>query len=366
MMSKLDSYHPCLNDHGELVWITKPSKSTRAESWLDPNATATVSVLDAIALPDELNGIQLSPWTDAPTTQSEWANVCGQAVKNEPAMIVPSGMHTSAGVVIVEPDSRIWIIHPTNAFGGYTASFAKGWIEKGLLLQAQAIKEGYEEAGLQVLLTGFFADIVRSTSVSRYYWARRVGGTPAAAGWESQAVSLVPKHELKDFLDQAVDKKMADQIIDSKYYTTMMCEQSGSNMESDMYLGDIKVVEKLVGQFINAIVTTPNITVTHITINRYAEIFLGMDEMYRAIPNWNDKEHLGRELARRLSFSYEQSSVDVFRSAFGVFARYALALIKESKIDQEGYREMMGLKRYMVSVLLGTARTLYPDSKAWH
>jgi hypothetical protein len=49
--------------------------------------------------------------------------------------------------------------------------------------------------------------------VSRYYWAKRVGGTPAAAGWESQAVSLVPKDMLKDFLDQAVDKGMADQIM---------------------------------------------------------------------------------------------------------------------------------------------------------
>jgi ADP-ribose pyrophosphatase YjhB (NUDIX family) len=124
-------------------------------------------------------------------------------------------MHTSAGVVIVEPDGRIWVVHPTNRFGGYQASFAKGRLEKGISLQAQAIKEAYEEAGLQVALTGFFQDVTRSTSVSRYYFAKRVGGTPAATGWESQAVSLVPKNKLKDFLDQTVDNKMADGIAES-------------------------------------------------------------------------------------------------------------------------------------------------------
>jgi ADP-ribose pyrophosphatase YjhB (NUDIX family) len=207
-------YHPCLDDNGKQVTITKPLKSTSAETWLDPDAVATISVLDASALPDELNGVKFAPWTDTPKTQHGWATVSGQAIENEPAMTVPPGMHTSAGVVIVEPDGRVWVVHPTNGFGGYKASFAKGRIEKGVSLQAQAIKEAFEEAGLQVVLTGFFQDVVRSTSISRYYWAKRVGGTPSAAGWESQAVSLVPKNKLKAFLDQAVDKKMADGIAE--------------------------------------------------------------------------------------------------------------------------------------------------------
>jgi len=215
MMNKPDSYHPCLNDHGQLVLITKPSESTKSETWLDPDATATISVLDASALPDELNGVKFAPWTDVPKTLSGWAAVSGQAIENEPSMKVQPGMHTSAGCIIVESDARVWVVHPTNRFGGYQASFAKGRIEKGVSLQAQAIKEAYEEAGLQVALTSFFKDVARSTSISRYYWARRVGGTPAAAGWESQAVSLVPKSKLKSFLDQAVDKKMADGIAES-------------------------------------------------------------------------------------------------------------------------------------------------------
>ena len=156
------SYHPCPNDHGELVSITKPSVSTSAESWLDPDATATVSVLDTIALPDELNGIKFAPWTDVPKTQSDWAKVSGQTVVDEPAMKVQPGMHTSAGCIIVESDNRVWVVHPTNAYGNYKASFPKGRIEKGITLQAQAIKEAFEESGLQVALTGFFQDVTRT------------------------------------------------------------------------------------------------------------------------------------------------------------------------------------------------------------
>jgi hypothetical protein len=146
-----------------------------------------------------------------------------------------------------------------------------------------------------------------------------------------------------------------------------MFEQSVIDMESGMYLGDIKVVDKLVGEFINDVVTGANINVVFATCNRYAEIFLGMDEAYKVIQDWNDKEHLGRDLARRLSVSHEQSSVDVFRAAFGVFARYALTIVKEThgKEDDALYVEVMSLKRYMVAVLLGTAGTLYPGDKGW-
>ena len=47
-----------------------------------------------------------------------------------------------------------------------------------------------------MILTGFLCDSVRSTSVTRYYTARRVGGHPADMGWESQAVHLVPRNLL--------------------------------------------------------------------------------------------------------------------------------------------------------------------------
>ena len=115
----------------------------------------------------------------------------------------------ASGVVAVEPDGRIWMVSPTNKFGGYETTFPKGKLDHdGLSLQANAIKEGYEESGLKVRITGYLGDFKRSTSITRLYLAERVGGNPTDMGWESQAVRLVPPEEwgkhLKNPSDQPV------------------------------------------------------------------------------------------------------------------------------------------------------------------
>lgn len=55
--------------------------------------------------------------------------------------------------------------------------------------------EAFEESGLQVELAGFLCDSVRSTSVTRYCTAKRVGGHPGDMSWETQAVHLVPRQD---------------------------------------------------------------------------------------------------------------------------------------------------------------------------
>ena len=42
-------------------------------------------------------------------------------------------------------------------------------------------------------------------SYTRYYRARRIGGSPASMGWESQAVHLVPKAQLAHYLTNKND-----------------------------------------------------------------------------------------------------------------------------------------------------------------
>ena len=68
---------------------------------------------------------------------------------------------------------------------------------------------------MQVVLTGFLCDSVRSTTVTRYYTARRMGGHPADMGWETQAVHLVPKAQLANLVchpnDQAILKALQAQ-----------------------------------------------------------------------------------------------------------------------------------------------------------
>ena len=147
-------------------------------------------------MPDAINDVPVSAFREAPTDAVGWeALVAGQGF-TEPPMPSASGKKPAAGVVTIEPDGRVWVVAPTNAFGGYRHTFPKGKLD-GLSPRASAIKEAFEESGLQVELTGYLCDSVRSTSVTRYYTARRIGGSPAAMGWESQAVMLVPISELR-------------------------------------------------------------------------------------------------------------------------------------------------------------------------
>ena len=105
-----------------------------------------------------------------------------------------------------EQGQPVWIVAPTNRFGGYDWVFPKGTVSPGMSLQATALCEALEESGLQVRITGLLGDFARTTSVCRYYLAERIGGSPAAMGWESQAVALAPLEALPDLLTAAADQ----------------------------------------------------------------------------------------------------------------------------------------------------------------
>jgi 8-oxo-dGTP pyrophosphatase MutT (NUDIX family) len=55
-------------------------------------------------------------------------------------------------------------------------------VEQGLSLQQTAQKEVAEEAGLKVHIIGHLGDYHRSTSNTRYYVGKRVGGHPGNTG----------------------------------------------------------------------------------------------------------------------------------------------------------------------------------------
>lgn len=205
---KPKAYHPKNDDNGKPMPIYKPSEASSKDAWHDSQATAVFT--PGSAVPAELNGIPFAAWTDHPRTVDGWDYVEGQMDDlDEPGMHVPAGKAPAAGVIIEESDGRVWVVHPTNGFAGYKATFPKGHADEGLSLQATAIKECFEEAGLKVEITGYVADVERGSTMTRYYRAKRVGGTPSEMGWETQAVSLVPKDEVGDLVNHAYDKNVA-------------------------------------------------------------------------------------------------------------------------------------------------------------
>ena len=187
------TFHPRPDDQGVRRRLDHPSRPSPRGAWEDPLALAS-TVPDG-PRPGSLAGLALVPWTGAPATAPGWAALAGEASFLEPPL-PPTSKARSAGAVIVEPDGRIWTISPSNGFGGYTHTFPKGRPEDGLDLRATALREAFEETGLRIVLTGWLVDAERTTTWARYYLARRVGGDPAAMGWESQAVNLVPRYRL--------------------------------------------------------------------------------------------------------------------------------------------------------------------------
>jgi len=203
--------HPKKNEYGQPVSLSAPSAPTAPGSWLDPLQTATV--VPGGALPASLNGIAFQP-CEAPVDDAGWSAAAGdEPLFDEPGFEPAPGKRVAAGVVIEEPDGRVWVVHPSNAFGGYPATFPKGTRDPGMSLRATAIREAWEESGLRVVLTGFLADLVRSQSKTRYYRARRVGGCPADMGWESQAVSLVPRTQLGELLANPNDAPLVALLV---------------------------------------------------------------------------------------------------------------------------------------------------------
>ncbi len=196
-MKPSETVHPQPDHKGKVVVIQLPSQTTPVSAWMDPDSVA--SVVPGGDVPAALNGVAFQPWATLPASANplkDWEALAQQHPIPEPDFKPPQGLAAAAGVVIQEPDGRIWMVCPTNQFGGYEITFPKGRQEKGTSLQATALIEAFEESGLQVRLIRHLADVPRTTTYTRYYLAERVGGTPSAMGWESQCAMLVPRDKL--------------------------------------------------------------------------------------------------------------------------------------------------------------------------
>jgi len=194
-------YHPRKNDQGKPVTLSKPSTPSELSAWQDPGAVACV-IPDG-AMPEAVNGTPILSW-QAPASTAEWEALAAAMPLAEPEFVAPGGLQRAAGVVVREPDGRVWVVAPSNAFGGYEATFPKGRLD-GRSAKAAALVEVFEECGLRVRLTGHLLDVARSTTYTRYYTGQRLGGNPANMGWESQAVLLVPVAELAKVVSHVND-----------------------------------------------------------------------------------------------------------------------------------------------------------------
>lgn len=203
------TYHPQPDEHGRKHRIHAPSCEANLASLADPQAHVTF--IPGSSCARLLNGVELSPCVQSDIDRALERASAAQAVA-EPPYRLPAGKRAAAGAVVVEPDGRLWLVAPSNGFGGYQATFPKGRVEAGVSLQATAIKEVWEESGLLVALTAYLGDFSRTQTFTRFYLARRVGGHPADMGWESQAVHLATPARAVQLLNRDTDHAVLDAV----------------------------------------------------------------------------------------------------------------------------------------------------------
>jgi len=144
----------------------------------------------------------------------------------------------SAGVIIIEPDNRIWLFSPRNFFSGYCFTLPKGQtLDKGETVrkgeQETAIKEAHEETGLNIKIIAHQGDYDRGNGrFCRVYIGQRIGGSPFAwkgttgqpAGMlpdgrpereETAAVWLVPGDKVMDLITLNIPKSRSGELKDN-------------------------------------------------------------------------------------------------------------------------------------------------------
>lgn len=138
--------------------------------------------------PGTLNGVDFSP---APP--KFWEKTKDVDIKEPP----PLSKIDRVGVMIKEPDGRIWIVEPTNHFGDRKHTIPGGGVEKGLTNQQNALKEVWEETGLQVRITGHLGDFQDSNNKNngRLYVGERIGGAPWDAKIEDGSHGVTIKYQ---------------------------------------------------------------------------------------------------------------------------------------------------------------------------
>ncbi|KGF78619.1 hypothetical protein IA69_29360 [Massilia sp. JS1662] len=201
------TWHPQPDEQGRKVRLHAPSCEANLDGLADPKTAVTfVPGSDCAGM---LDGVPLVPCA----RDAVDAACLGAAAIAEPPFVLPAGKRAAAGAVVREADGRIWLVAPSNGFGGYTATFPKGRVEPGLSLQATAIREVWEESGLLVEPVAWLGDFPRTQTFTRFYIARRVGGHPAHMGWESQAVHLVTAEQALGLLHRDTDRAVLEALL---------------------------------------------------------------------------------------------------------------------------------------------------------
>lgn len=156
--------------------------------------------------PSAPTGIYSKTGDPAPKPTGHWEGIPDVALPDGPgATGTPA---KASGIILLNPDGKVWIRKVSGAFGGYEYSFAKGQVEPGLTEQQNAHKELYEEMGLEGTVDDVLGTFKKTTGTAKYFIGTKTGGDPSKFEFETESVHLVTLNEAENLLNHHSDKEV--------------------------------------------------------------------------------------------------------------------------------------------------------------
>lgn len=99
-------------------------------------------------------------------------------------------------------DGKVLLREPTNHFGGYVWTFAKGRVDEGEDPETVALREVYEETGYHAKITHLIPETYGGSTSSTVFFIMQPVGSPDQFGWETQSIKWATYDEAVELIKQ--------------------------------------------------------------------------------------------------------------------------------------------------------------------
>jgi 8-oxo-dGTP pyrophosphatase MutT (NUDIX family) len=116
-------------------------------------------------------------------------------------------MKNAAGTIVVDSLNRVLLRRPTNCYGGYHWTIAKGGVDAGETAQQAALRETREEMGWEVEIVASLGQFGGDTSTTEVFIARPVRELAEGYHYETEAVAWVSLARAAGLIHQTTSDK---------------------------------------------------------------------------------------------------------------------------------------------------------------
>ena len=118
-------------------------------------------------------------------------------------------------------DGKVLLREPSNHFGGYVWTFAKGRVDPGEDPQTVALREVYEETGYHAKITHYLPNAYGGSTSATGMFIMEPVGQPDKFGWETQSIKWATYEEAVDLINEtkiSVGRKRDLEILHDAFH----------------------------------------------------------------------------------------------------------------------------------------------------